>query len=70
MPGTAKILTLTLAAALMPVAALAADPETCAKVRLSDPGWTDITATNGVAAALLGGLGYTPDIATLSVPIG
>ena len=50
--------------------AFANDPASCATVHLSDPGWTDITATNGVAAALLGGLGYTPDIATLSVPIG
>lgn len=50
--------------------ALANDPASCATVRLSDPGWTDITATNGVANAVLTGLGYTPDIKTLSVPIG
>ncbi|MTH62784.1 choline ABC transporter substrate-binding protein [Paracoccus shanxieyensis] len=50
--------------------ALANDPESCATVRLSDPGWTDITATNGVANAVLTGLGYKPDIKTLSVPIG
>ena len=43
---------------VLPAAALAADPETCATVRLSDPGWTDITATNGVASAVLTGLGY------------
>lgn len=50
--------------------ALADDPATCATVRLSDPGWTDITATNGVAAVMLEALGYAPDVQTLSVPIG
>ena len=70
MTRTAPLLPLAVAVALAASPALAADPETCATVRLSDPGWTDITATNGVAAAVLGGLGYTPDVATLSVPIG
>lgn len=50
--------------------ALADDAATCGTVRYSDPGWTDITATNGVAAVLLEALGYTPEIATLSVPVG
>lgn len=50
--------------------AMADDTATCGTVHLSDPGWTDITATNGVAAVLLTALGYTPDIATLSVPVG
>lgn len=59
---------LTLAATALP--ALADDAQTCGTVRYSDPGWTDITATNGVAAVLLESLGYTPDIATLSVPVG
>lgn len=70
MNRTAQLLPLALAAALGAVPALAADPESCATVRLSDPGWTDITATNGVASVLLSGLGYKPDVATLSVPIG
>ncbi|CAM3168642.1 glycine betaine/proline transport system substrate-binding protein [Paracoccus aminovorans] len=56
--------------ALTAVPALANDPQACATVHLSDPGWTDITATNGVATAVLQGLGYTPDVVTLSVPIG
>lgn len=55
---------------LLALPALAADPASCGTVRLSDPGWTDITATNGVANAVLTGLGYTPDIKTLSVPVG
>ncbi|WP_207100697.1 choline ABC transporter substrate-binding protein [Paracoccus shandongensis] len=65
---------LTMTAALMLAAtalpALADDAQTCGTVRYSDPGWTDITATNGVAAVLLEALGYKPDIATLSVPVG
>lgn len=64
---TAAAALLTAAAALP---ALAQDPAQCATVRLSDPGWTDITATNGVATAVLTGLGYKPNVATLSVPVG
>ncbi len=37
---------------------------------MSDPGWTDITATNAVASVMLAALGYETDIKTLSVPIG
>lgn len=48
----------------------AADDAACKTVRMSDPGWTDITATNGVAAVLLDALGYEADVKTLSVPIG
>lgn len=50
--------------------ALAADPESCQTISLSDPGWTDITSTNSVAATLLTALGYAPEVKTLSVPIG
>lgn len=59
-----------LAACLAAGAAFASDPASCQKVRLSDPGWTDITSTNGVASVLLDALGYQADVATLSVPIG
>ncbi|WEX75679.1 choline ABC transporter substrate-binding protein [Sinorhizobium numidicum] len=51
-------------------AARAADDDTCKVIRMSDPGWTDITATNAVASLLLDALGYEADIKTLSVPIG
>ena len=63
-------LALALTAALAAGPALAADPESCAAIRLSAPGWTDIDATNGVATTLLKALGYKPEIKTLSVPIG
>src|SRR5687768_10966742 len=48
---------------------LAADPETCKKVRFSDVGWTDITATTAVATVLLEALGYEPEAQVLSVPV-
>ena len=50
--------------------AYAADPAACETIRLSDPGWTDITSTNSIASVLLTGLGYKPDVKTMSVPIG
>ena len=39
-------------------------------IRLSDPGWTDITSTNSIAAPSSTALGYAPEVKTLSVPIG
>ncbi|WP_343316044.1 choline ABC transporter substrate-binding protein [Brucella sp. BE17] len=51
-------------------AAFAADPAACQTIRLSDPGWTDITSTNAIASVLLNGLGYKADVKTMSVPIG
>lgn len=49
--------------------AFAGDPDACKTVRLSDVGWTDVTSTTAVTAALLKGLGYTPDVKVLSVPV-
>ena len=50
--------------------AAAADDAACGTVRLSDPNWTDINATNGVASVVLEALGYQPQVSFLSVPIG
>lgn len=47
----------------------AAEPEACKQVRMADPGWTDITATNAIAGVLLNALGYEQKVASLSVPI-
>lgn len=55
--------------ALAPGAARAADPEGCATVRMSDPGWTDITSTNALLGTVLEALGYQQKVDTLSVPI-
>jgi glycine betaine/proline transport system substrate-binding protein len=56
--------------ALAACPALAADPETCRTIRMSDPGWTDITSTNALAGVVLSALGYEQEVSTLSVPVG
>ncbi|RWX78683.1 choline ABC transporter substrate-binding protein [Neorhizobium lilium] len=63
--------TLAFAASLLVLAgtAAAAEPESCGKVRFSDVGWTDITATTATASVLLKALGYETDIKVLSVPV-
>jgi len=55
--------------ALAAAPAFAAEPARCATVRFSDVGWTDITATTATASVILKGLGYTPDVKVLSVPV-
>ncbi len=50
-------------------AAFAGDPESCKTVRFSDVGWTDITSTTAIASEILKGLGYTPKVTVLSVPV-
>ncbi len=45
------------------------DPESCRVVRLSDVGWTDVTATTAVVARVLTTLGYEPRVTVLSVPV-
>ncbi|HUH48633.1 MAG TPA: choline ABC transporter substrate-binding protein [Mycoplana sp.] len=49
--------------------AMAAEPESCGKVRFSDVGWTDITATTATTSAVLKGLGYETETTVLSVPV-
>ena len=50
-------------------AAAPAEPASCQTVRLSDVGWTDVTATTALFAQLLRQLGYLPQITVLSVPV-
>ncbi|HEX3846122.1 MAG TPA: choline ABC transporter permease subunit [Steroidobacteraceae bacterium] len=45
------------------------DPASCRTVRLSDVGWTDVTATTALFAQLLRSIGYTPTVTVLSVPV-
>src|SRR4051794_11158215 len=47
----------------------AGDPQSCKTVRLWDGGWTDITATTAMTAAMLGAMGYDAQIQQLSVPV-
>lgn len=75
MPGTHRPIPLVLSlavvvAALGPTALAAAEePERCRLVRMSDPGWTDITSTNAVLGVVLEGLGYEQNVETLAVPV-
>jgi glycine betaine/proline transport system substrate-binding protein len=47
----------------------ASDGKGCRVVRLSDIGWTDVTATTALFSALLRHLGYRPEITVLSLPV-
>jgi len=69
MGGKTKLWGMVLALALTVGAAGAAEPASCKKVRFSDVGWTDITATTATASVLLKGLGYAPETQVLSVPV-
>ncbi len=64
--GTALAGVLALAAT---AAQAAGDPASCKTVRLSDVGWTDITATTAATSVVLEGLGYKPKVELLSVPV-
>lgn len=50
-------------------AASGGDPPACQTVRLSDVGWTDVTATTATVSALLRHLGYQAQVTVLSVPV-
>ncbi len=45
------------------------DPPSCRTVRLSDVGWTDVTATTALFSVVLRDLGYQPQVTVLSVPV-
>ncbi|HET7408597.1 MAG TPA: choline ABC transporter substrate-binding protein [Paracoccaceae bacterium] len=64
-----RLAMLGLATVLSAVPALAQEPESCAVVRFSDVGWTDITATTAVTTEILQALGYETDVKVLSVPV-
>ena len=66
---TTALIGLALLAAAAAGPAGAAEDESCRTVRMSDPGWTDITSTNAFAGVLLEALGYRQNVQVLSVPI-
>ncbi len=68
--GRGLIISVALCAGLFTLGVQAAEPAQCEKVRLSDPGWSDIGATNGIVTTLLDGLGYQSLVYMLSVPVG
>jgi glycine betaine/proline transport system substrate-binding protein len=49
--------------------ASAADGAACRSPRLADIGWTDVAVTTAIANRILQGLGYTPKIDVLSIPV-
>ena len=69
---TFKRLTMAGATSLMlfaGAAQAAGDPEGCKQVHFSDVGWSCVTATTAIAAAILEGLGYETKVDVLSVPV-
>src|SRR5580658_633727 len=65
--ATAVLALLLVASAAAP----AADGEaaSCQNVRMSDIGWTDVTAMTALTAVLLEAQGYRPQITVLSLPV-
>jgi glycine betaine/proline transport system substrate-binding protein len=49
--------------------AAAADGPECRTIRLSDIGWSDVTATTALFSAVARDLGYQPAVTVLSVPV-
>jgi glycine betaine/proline transport system substrate-binding protein len=53
----------------MATTATAGDAASCQKMRLSDVGWTDITAITAMTSAILEPMGYEGNINQLAVPV-
>lgn len=64
-----RLITASALAIVAAGAATAQVADECREVSLSDVGWTDITTTTAIATHVLQGLGYTPDVKVLSVPV-
>jgi len=54
---------------LLALGSASAFAESCDTVKMADPGWSDIAATNAITGFLLDGMGYKAKIDTLAVPI-
>jgi len=65
----ARVLAWLFLSFLSTTAVSAAVGPACQSPRLADIGWTDVTVTTAVANRILQGLGYTPKIEVLSVPV-
>lgn len=49
--------------------AYALDPQSCATVRMAEPGWNDLAFTTGITGVVLEGLGYSPKSSLLGVTV-
>jgi glycine betaine/proline transport system substrate-binding protein len=54
---------------LLSQTALAADQESCATVKMAEPGWNDLALTTGTAAVILESLGYSVESDILGLPV-
>ena len=68
---SAALASLALSASFFGLAASAraSDAATCQTVKMSDIGWTDVTATTALTGAMLDAMGYKSDIKLLEVPV-
>jgi glycine betaine/proline transport system substrate-binding protein len=57
------------AAMVLATPVIAAEPDSCATVRLAEPGWNDLAFTTGVAEVLLQGLGYETQSTLLGLDV-
>jgi glycine betaine/proline transport system substrate-binding protein len=64
-----RLILATLCVAFSAASAFAAEPASCRKVRFSDVGWTDISATTATASLVLEALGYKPVTQIYSIPV-
>jgi glycine betaine/proline transport system substrate-binding protein len=66
-----KKISTALAVSVMTLGSLAAQAAdtNCSTVKMADPGWSDIAATNAITGLLLDGMGYKARVDTLAVPI-
>jgi len=63
-------LSTVLSAGLLALSSVSAYAEqSCDTVKMADPGWSDIAATNAITGFLLDGMGYKAKVDTLAVPI-
>lgn len=69
LPRTIRTLAVPALAAVLGTTATAASAAQCEKVRFSDVGWTDITATTAVTSEVVTALGYKASTQLLSVPV-
>lgn len=66
--NVSKLLLLAVASGFS-LSSFAADDARCATVIQSDPGWTDIAATNALSGVVLNALGYQQKVQNLSVAL-
>ncbi|MGP3592212.1 choline ABC transporter substrate-binding protein [Vagococcus sp. WN89Y] len=63
------MLLLAMVAGGFSISSVAAEQQRCATIIQSDPGWTDIAATNALSGVVLNALGYQQKVQNLSVAL-